>query len=588
MTPSPPKADDRFRALCEVNRAITAALSLEEVLNLICAHAADLLHAESVAMTAIREECEGRDCPCLEVVAASPKARLGLGEYLSIQGSLNGHALATRQVLVVNDVVNDARADKALVEKLGVRQTVIAPLCHGEKPLGTLAIFNSSLGPEFDDDDAEILGALAAQAAVALRNAGLFEMGEQQLAELGQLRAVQDATLKRLHGLIRVGIALSSQLSLDEVLQTLVDSAREAIGARYAALGVLDSSGSSLSRFLQSGVDEGIAEQIGRLPRGGGTLGIMIRDNQTVRLEDVQEHPAFEGFPPGHPHIRSLLGVPVRIRGRVFGNLYLAEKVGKDIAFNDEDEKLAELLAAQAGVAIDTARLYDQRNQFYAIVNHEIKNAAAGVLGWTERMRNVTRDAERRVREGASFAYEGARNLHKLVVDLLDLSQLESRRLELDVSKVDLRALLREVVAAVNPDSEGRAIKVDVSGLGKSAIARTDRARARQILLNILSNAIKFSPEGGKVDVELEGVPNGWSITVRDQGPGVDPDKREHIFEIYARGAGDMGGGSGLGLAISRELAVALGGALVLLDEDSGASFRLTLPETPPTLRIGD
>ena len=572
---------DRFRALSDVSRAITASLSLDKVLRLICTHAARLLDAESVVITERRDGCEGQSGPCLEVVATSADAHVGLGELMSIENSLNGHALTTRQTVVANDVPGDPRADQTLVAKLNVRQSLIAPLILGDEPLGTLAIFNTSVRRDFDQSDADILGALADHAAVAIRNARLFECEVDRLAELDALRATQEDTLKRLQGLISVGMALSSQLSLDEVLQTLVDSAREALQARYAAIGVIDSSGAALARFLFSGLEKTAAKRIGPFPRGGGTLGIMLRDDRTIRLADLRQHPDFAGFPEGHPEMKSLLGVPIRIRGRVFGNLYLTDKLGAD-DFSSNDEKLAELLAAQAAVAIEKARLYEQRNHFYAIVNHEIKNAVAGVLGWTERLRSITRDSERRISEGASYAFEGAQNLHRLVVDLLDLSRLQARRLELDIKEVDLRALVREVVAAVRPAADRKAIELCVSGLDARAIAETDRARVRQILLNLLSNAVKFSPAGGRVDLELTNSREGWALTVRDTGPGVDPEQRERIFEIYAREPESIAAGSGLGLAISRQLARALGAQLGLLEVDSGAAFRLTLPAQPP------
>jgi signal transduction histidine kinase len=390
--------------------------------------------------------------------------------------------------------------------------------------------------------------------------------------------------MRQLQALIRAGMALNSRLSLDQVLQTLVDSAREVIKARYAALGVLDSSGKSLSRFLHSAIDPETVIRIGRWPTGGGTLGIMLRDVQTVRMPDMHQHGDFAGFPEGHPSMRSLLGVPIRIGNRVFGNLYLTEKIGAD-EFSAEDEELAELLAAQAAVAVENAELAEQRSQFLAIVNHEIKNAAAGVVGWTDRLRKLTDHADGRVREGASYASEGAQQLHRLVVDLLDLSRIEARQLELDFRGADLRALIREVAATVRPTAERQEIELRVSGLDKRTIVQTDGTRVRQILLNLLSNALKFTTSGGQVDLELAPSDKGWAVTVRDTGPGVDPAVGDRVFEAYRAGTFKVPqSGAGLGLAISRELARLLGGELSHADGDGpGAHFRLWLPAKPPT-----
>jgi signal transduction histidine kinase len=379
-------------------------------------------------------------------------------------------------------------------------------------------------------------------------------------------------------------MALNSRMSLDEVLQTLVDSAREVINARYAALGVLDSSGKTLSRFLHSAMDPDTVIRIGRWPTGGGTLGIMVRDAKTIRLRDLHDHSDFSGFPEGHPPMHSLLGVPIRIGNRVFGNLYLTEKIGTD-EFSAEDEELAELLAAQAAVAVENAHLAEQRGQFLAIVNHEIKNAAAGVVGWTDRLRKLTSDTSGRISEGASYAFEGAQQLHRLVVDLLDLSRIDARQLELDIRGADLRALIREVVATVRPTADRQEVELHVSGLEDRTILQTDATRIRQILLNLLSNAIKFTKAGGKIDLELAASDGGWSITVRDTGPGVDPAVGDRVFEAYRAGTYKVPqSGAGLGLAISRELARLLGGELIFVEDNGpGACFRLWLPSKPPT-----
>lgn len=576
--------EDRLRALVEVSRAVSASLAHEEILAQICSHAARLLDAESAVMTERVLDCRDCEAPCLVVVATSPDASIGLGEYLSMAGSLNGRAITERRTLIVNDVMGDRRADHAMATKLGVRQEVISPLYYGDQPLGTIFAFNHASNSEFNQDDAEILEALAAQAAVALHNAHIFESEKKRLDELTVLRAAQDDNMRRLQALIRAGMALNSRLSLDEVLQTLVDSAREVIKARYAALGVLDGSSKTLSRFLHSSVEPETVIRIGRWPTGGGTLGIMLRDAETIRLRDLRDHPEFSGFPDGHPMMRSLLGVPIRIGNRVFGNLYLTEKIGAE-EFSAEDEELAELLAAQAAVAVENAHLAEQRGQFLAIVNHEIKNAAAGVVGWTDRLRKLTGHSDERLREGASYAFEGAQQLHRLVVDLLDLSRIEARQLELDFRGADLRALIREVAATVRPTAERQEIELRVSGLEDRTIVQTDGTRVRQILLNLLSNALKFTKRGGQVDLELAPSDRGWAITVRDTGPGIDPAVGDNVFRAYRAGTFKLPqSGAGLGLAISRELARLLGGELNNVAGDGpGASFRLWLPSQPPT-----
>jgi signal transduction histidine kinase len=179
--------------------------------------------------------------------------------------------------------------------------------------------------------------------------------------------------------LIDAGIAVTSELTLDGVLQKIVETAAELTSARYAALGVIDRSGVALERFLTTGIDAETHERIGDLPRGRGILGVLIRDAEPLRLHDLTTDPRSVGFPPHHPVMQTFLGVPILLRGVAYGNLYLTEKMdGGD--FTAEDEEVVTLLAAQAAVAIENARLYESATRWLAQLESltEVGNALAG------------------------------------------------------------------------------------------------------------------------------------------------------------------------------------------------------------------
>jgi two-component system, NarL family, sensor histidine kinase DevS len=161
----------------------------------------------------------------------------------------------------------------------------------------------------------------------------------------------------RLARLIDVGRNLLSELDIDVVLDRVLETAADLTGARYAALGILDDRRRELARFLTRGVDDATHRAIGDLPRGRGILGVLIDDPRPLRLDDVGDHPRSYGFPPGHPPMRSFLGVPILIRGQAWGNLYLTEKVGGGV-FTAEDEDATIVLADWAAIAIENARLY--------------------------------------------------------------------------------------------------------------------------------------------------------------------------------------------------------------------------------------
>lgn len=190
---------------------------------------------------------------------------------------------------------------------------------------------------------------------------GLHEVEFEQLigAVVARMHDAQDQQA-RLQLLLDAVVTISADLSLDGVLSRIVGIASSLVDAEYAALGVLSASPNRrLRTFIHHGMDPDVAAEIGNLPEGHGLLGLIIDRPEPLRLHDIAQHPASYGFPAHHPPMKSFLGVPVRIRGRVFGNLYLTEKVG-DGDFTAEDEEIVVALAAAAGVAIENARLYEE------------------------------------------------------------------------------------------------------------------------------------------------------------------------------------------------------------------------------------
>jgi signal transduction histidine kinase len=182
----------------------------------------------------------------------------------------------------------------------------------------------------------------------------------------------------RLRALVETGVAITSELSLDALLQRLVEAAAELTGARYAALGVIDRSGAELERFLTAGIDAETQAAIGDPPRGRGILGVLISEDAPLRLHNLGDDPRSVGFPPNHPPMSTFLGVPVHLRGVAYGNLYLTEKAGGE-DFTGEDQELVELLASQAAVAIENARLYEAATRWSRQLEslNEVGNALA-------------------------------------------------------------------------------------------------------------------------------------------------------------------------------------------------------------------
>jgi signal transduction histidine kinase len=173
-----------------------------------------------------------------------------------------------------------------------------------------------------------------------------------------------------LRRLLQAVLSIGSGLDLDLVLQRIIEAAVELVDARYGALGVLDENRTRLSQFVTVGLDADQRARIGHLPEGHGILGLLIVDPKPIRLPDLREHPDSYGFPENHPPMRSFLGVPIRVRGEVFGNLYLTDKTSSEV-FTDVDEELVVALAAAAAVAIDNARLHERVGEMAMLEDRE-------------------------------------------------------------------------------------------------------------------------------------------------------------------------------------------------------------------------
>jgi len=396
----------------------------------------------------------------------------------------------------------------------------------------------------------------------------------------------------RLRRLVEAGIRIHAETDLDALLQAVVDAACDVIGARYAALGVLDETGTGLGRFVTSGITEAERERIGPFPSGKGILGLLISNPTPLRLADLPSHPAAHGFPAHHPAMKAFLGVPIVGRKGVTGNLYLTDKTDGS-PFDDDDEAVAVLLGASAAVAVDNAvlladgqRLLKEvraaqatRDRFFAMINHEVRNALTAVYGWSDLLlRKLGDEPPRAARE----VFESAERALTLLNDLLDLSRLEADRLRPSIRDADACHLVRDAVASLEPIAAQRAIQIVTEGLGTEVKCETDPQRVRQILINLLSNAVRHSPAEGVVRVVLRAEDERLWFDVIDRGPGIEASEQSRIFEAFQRATSDERG-TGLGLTLSRQLAILLGGNLRLVSElGAGSTFTLDVPRWFP------
>jgi signal transduction histidine kinase len=287
--------------------------------------------------------------------------------------------------------------------------------------------------------------------------------------------------------------------------------------------------------------------------------------------------------------MKSFLGAPIIGRRGVFGNIYLTEKLNGD-GFTAEDEGLVVLLAAQAATAVENARLHEEgahlleevqslqrsRERFFATVNHELRNALAATYGWAEML--VRRKDPATVPRAAYEVLDSAGQAVALINDLLDLSRLDEDRLKPVLRAVNPGVLVRRATSRVLPAADAKQISLTADIPPDLPDIPTDAQRVEQILMNLLANAIRHSPDGGTVEVEINYSETDVVIKVANDGPGIPAENVEQIFDIYVTNAGEESRGTGLGLPLSRRLARLLGGELRAIATESGGKFELLLP----------
>ena len=326
-----------------------------------------------------------------------------------------------------------------------------------------------------------------------------------------KLRAVSDAVL-----------AVAAELSVDEVLQRLVDSARELAQARYAALGLPDGDG-GFRRFLTSGMSDGLIAALGPLPRQHGVLGAMLETPSPYRTADIHEHQRFRGWwPDRHPDMRSFLGVPIVAPAGVIGAFYLTEKLDAP-DFSDEDEELIGLLAAHAAIAIANARLHEQtrelsivaeRNRLALDLHDAVSQKLFGLVLSAEAARTL-------LERDPAAARDQVGKLQAQAQDALE--ELRSLVFELrppDLEKDGLAGALRKHVELLRRHGEAE-LELEL-GDEPPADATRDRELLR-IAQEALHNALKHA-HAACIKVRLSGDHDGLLLEVADDGVGFDPD----------------------------------------------------------------
>ncbi len=413
----------------------------------------------------------------------------------------------------------------------------------------------------------------------------------------------------------RLGQMLSAELDLHKLVQGVTDAATDLTDAQFGSFfyNVLNEDGASYMLYTLSGVPREAFEHF-PMPRATDLFGPTFRGEGTIRLDNVREDPRYGksspyyGMPPGHLPVVSYLAVPVTTRsGEVIGGLFFGHpEAGK---FTERHERIIEGLAAQAAIAMDNARLYEAsqqaikereellaseqearqiaelasrtKDEFLGLLSHELRTPLNAILGWS-RMLNSQLDEATYLRAIDSIE-RNAKLQSRLIDDMLDISRIISGKLRLDAQSVDLTTVINAAVDTLRPAAEAKDIRVYVVLDYSAGVVLGDATRLQQVVWNILSNAIKFTPKQGSIQISLERINSHVEITVSDSGIGIEEEFLPFVFDRFRQADSTSSkkyGGLGLGLSIVRQLVELHGGTVEAQNREDvkGAVFTVRLP----------
>jgi signal transduction histidine kinase len=384
--------------------------------------------------------------------------------------------------------------------------------------------------------------------------------------------------LDRLESLLVLSRVLTSTLDLPTLLDLIVNSARELTDSEASSLLLLDGKSGELYFEAASGGAESIKRVV--VPLDSSIAGWVCRAGAPLLIADTsQDHRFYKQADAESSYTtRSILAVPLKVKDKVIGCL---EAVNKRIGgtFGVDDTETLTTLAAQAAVAVQNARLFQQSDQIAEMV-HELRTPLTGIVAYSELLMHPSIKPEM-IADSVRTIYEEATRLAHFINDFLDLARLESGRARIAYQPVDMGRLVHEVVVLMRPQAAERNLTLTDQLPSNLPMVKGDAQRLKQVLINLASNAIKYNREGGQVSVCVDVEDNRLRVQVKDTGRGIAADALPHLFEKFYRVPDTEGWaqGTGLGLSIVRQLIEAHSGRIEVESQVGvGTTMTIVLP----------
>ena len=505
---------------------------------------------------------------------------------------LPARAILERAVVHIPDVAFDPEFQhQALSRAVGFRSGLYVPMLREGAPIGVIVVNRAEAGP-FSEGEIELLKTFADQAVIAVENVRLFTELQARTGELTQ-------SVQKLTALGEVSRALSSTLDVEMVLDTIVSRASQLAGGAGCSIFEYDAGAERFQLRATHNYDAEFVAALRAVPlRGGeGLMGRAAEMREPIQVPDITQPGAYQSSVRDtliRFGYRALLAVPLLREDQIIGSLSFNRKAPGE--FLPEVVDVLRTFATQSALAIQNARLFREiadkstqleaasrhKSEFLANMSHELRTPLNAIIGFSEVLtERMFGELNEKQDEYLKDIHASGQHLLSLINDILDLSKIEAGRMELDRSAFDLPSAIENALILVRERASRRGIRLGSTIDERLGAIDGDERKVKQVLLNLLSNALKFTPEGGRIDVGAR-LHNGVAeVSVADTGIGIAPADQDAVFEEFRQvGTTDKKAeGTGLGLALSRKFIELHGGKIWVRSQlGAGAAFTFTLP----------
>jgi signal transduction histidine kinase len=504
----------------------------------------------------------------------------------------SGRAILERTVDHIPDIEVDPESRLLTLSRaVGFRSGLSVPMLREGTPIGAIVVNRAEPGP-FSDSEIELLKTFADQAVIAVENVRLFKELEARTGELTQ-------SVEKLTALGEVSRAVSSTLDVETVLNTIVSRASQLAGAASCSIFEYDPAAEQFELRATHNDDTEFVAALRAAPlrKGEGIMGRAAEMREPIQIPDITQPGAYQSnvrdtlIRFGY---RALLAVPLLREDQIIGSLTFIRKAPGE--FPPEVVDVLKTFATQSALAIQNARLFREiadksaqleaasrhKSEFLANMSHELRTPLNAIIGFSEVLsEGMFGDINEKQTEYLRDILEAGRHLLSLINDILDLSKVEAGRMELELSDFDLPNAVENALILVRERANRRGIRLGSTIDKHLGIIGGDERKVKQVLLNLLSNALKFTPGGGRIDVQAGLRDDLAEISVTDSGVGIAPEDQEAVFEEFRQvgAASKTVEGTGLGLALSRKFIELHGGRIWVKSQmGHGATFTFTLP----------